>query len=673
MLVIVPLLELLSVAMATEPEPAPAPPDTPTAPAEVVVVEQDRARDGAADQDLDRTDVISLPGRSADSVLRATRGLHQSEHGGHGKAFQYFLRGFDAVHGADISMSLEGVPLNEVSNVHGHGYLDLHFIPRGLLLGGSLTPGVARADVGDFGVAGSGDLELGLANPGLQMEIGGGTDRGGSLAIGFRPEGRGSGTFGWVDIEGGQGVGESRGWRQVRSAVGIDGRVGPLDLRAFAVAYRGDFDSPGVLRESDLESGDVRWYGSYPNSGGGISTRVLGGAALSGRFGRWSVESTVWSGLRDLELRQNFTGWYDNPEQGDATLQTHEAFSAGLNGRADWAAHDRVGLSFGVDTRIDRIHQTEAGIDPEGEVWDPRLDTQIDQRTAGVWASIPARPIDAIALEAGLRAQHFQVGLDRSLDAGLGTGKANANAPVLAPRGLVRFFPDAPVTVFVGGGRGFRSPEARGVESGRAPVQVSDGGEVSAVLRVGPVEVRSGLFGTWISNEIVFDHASARFITSGRTRRLGGYGGLTLRPLEWLEADVDVTAADGRYVADANPIPYAPRVLVVGQLRTRGLVTGPLVWTSGLRAWWLSKRPLPGGFASHAPFVADLTARATLRNVWFDLDLDNVFANRWRDGEFFYASDWSGPDTDVRVSGLPQRHITAGAPTVARLSVGWRL
>jgi hypothetical protein len=646
-----------------------SPPETET----VIVVTPERERVSAAEVELDRTDVIALPGRSADAVLRATPGLHQSEHGGHGKAFQYFLRGFDAVHGADIAVSLEGVPLNEVSNIHGHGYLDLHFIPRGLLQGASLTPGVARADVGDFGVAGSGDLSLGLAREGLRVEVGGSTDLGGSLALGFRPEGRGAGTFGWVDVEGGRGVGQSRGWRQVRTAVGIDGTAGVFDVRAFALAYRGDFESPGVLRESEIEAGDVGFYDSYPNSGGGISTRVLGGATLSGRMGRWSFDSTVWTGFRDLELRQNFTGWYTNPETGDATLQAHQALSAGLNGRADWAAHDRLGLSVGVDTRIDRIHQTESGIDTDGAVWDPRLDTRIDQRTAGVWATVPARPIDAIALEAGIRAQHFQVGLDRAIDAGLGTGKANANAPVLAPRGLIRFFPEAPVTVFIGGGRGFRSPEARGVESGRAPVQVSDGGEVSAVVRGGPVELRSGVFGTWISNEIVFDHASARFLTSGRTRRLGGYAGLTVRPTDWLEAQLDVTAADGRYVASRELIPYAPRVIVVGQVRTNGLVTGPVVWTSGVRAWWLSQRPLPGGFRSHAPFVADLTARAALRDVWFDFDLDNALFNRWRDGEFFYASDWSGPESDVRVSGLPERHITAGAPTVARLSVGWRL
>ncbi|MEZ4320227.1 MAG: TonB-dependent receptor plug domain-containing protein [Myxococcota bacterium] len=642
------------------------------APAEEVVVRQEEPPSSAADRTLDRQDIVAMPGRSADDLLRATRGLHQSAHSGHGKAFQYFLRGFDAVHGADIAVGLEGVPLNEPSNVHGHGYLDLHFLPRDLLLGAVFRPGVTRAEVGDFGVAGSGELSLGMATEGLQAQVGGGTDRSGSIAVGFRPEGRGTGTFGWFDAEGGQGVGESRQWTQVRAAVGLDGTVGSTDLRAFVLAYRGDFASPGVLLEDDVQSGERRFYDAYPNSGGGRSSRVLGAVRADTRFAGWTGRATLWAGWRGLELRQDFTGAYDFPDTGDATLQTQDGVSGGLTTRLDRAITPAIGVSAGLDGRIDVLTQREAGIDEAGEVWDPRIDTDVSERTAGVWASVPMRPASWVGLEAGARVQQFSIGLDRTLDAGLGTGKARANAPVFAPRGIVRVLPDGPVTVFVGGGRGFRSPEARGVEDGRAPVSVSSGGEVSAVLHaVDAFELRGGAFGTWISNEIVFDHASARFLTTGSTRRLGGYGGITVRPVDVVQVDLDVTATDGRYTAGLEPIPYAPRVLVVGQLTTDALVTGPLVWTAGIRSWWLGQRPLPGGFASHAAFVTDLTARATVRRWMLDLDIDNVFATRWRDGEFFYASDWD--PTDAPVSALPRRHFTAGAPFALRASIGWRI
>ncbi|MCB9675679.1 MAG: TonB-dependent receptor plug domain-containing protein [Alphaproteobacteria bacterium] len=651
---------LLLPAALAEPEPS-----------EQVVVEQRSAPASAAQRDLDASDVVAMPGRSTDDLLRATRGLHQSAHSGHGKAFQYFLRGFDAVHGADIAVSLEGVPLNEPSNVHGHGYLDLHFIPRQLVTGAVFRPGIARAEVGDFGVAGSGDLSLGMAQEGLQVQVGGGTDRSGSIAMGFRPEGRGAGSFAWLDAEEGLGVGPSRHWRQVRAGVGLDGTLGGTDLRAFLLAYRGDFESPGVVREDDYASGAMGFYDAYPSSGSGRSARALGAVSARTRLPSWRTDTTLWAGWRALELRQSFTGFYEHPDTGDATLQTQDGLSAGLSSKVERAFGDALALAGGFDARLDLLGQQEAGIDVDGAVWDPRIDTRIAERSVGAWVAAPTRPLDWLSAEAGVRVQHFTIGLDRTLDSGLGVGKAQANAPVLAPRGIVRLFEDGPLTVFGSAGRGFRSPEARGVENGRAPVSISDGGELSAVLHaVDALQVRGGAFGTWISNEIVFDHAAARFLTTGRTRRLGAYGGLTLHPIDAVSIDLDVTGTDGRYTASREPIPYAPRVLAVGQLTTKALVTGPLVWTAGVRSWWLGQRPLPGGFASHAAFVTDVTARATHRAWTFDLDVDNVFANRWRDGEFFYASHW---DPGAPVSALPRRHFTAGAPFAVRLGIGWRL
>ena len=43
------------------------------------------------------------------------------QHSGGGKANQYFLRGFDADHGTDIALSMDGVPINMVSHAHGQG------------------------------------------------------------------------------------------------------------------------------------------------------------------------------------------------------------------------------------------------------------------------------------------------------------------------------------------------------------------------------------------------------------------------------------------------------------------------------------------------------------------------------------------------------------------------
>jgi hypothetical protein len=669
MLVLSTLAALAAPADEAAPD-APDPTDSPAAPdeSETVVVEQGEREVSAAEVQLDRGDIEAAPGRSADDLLKQTRGLHQSAHSGHGKAYQYFLRGFDAVHGADLAIDLEGVPINEVSNVHGHGYLDLHFLPRELIEGAVLRPGVHTAEAGDFAVAGSGSLALGMTEQGLHMSIGGTTTRGGQVAMGYHPKNRGTGTFVYADGMAGRGVGESRGFTSLRAAAGLDGEVGRTELRVFALAYRGRFESPGVLRQDQIDSGEVGFYDAYDGSGNGLSMRAVAAASATTRTSDWRSRTTVWTQLRRLELRQNFTGAYENPENGDGTLQAHDAASGGVRWDAAWRPGKPFSLRFGADARVDRIQQQEAGITDDYTVWEERIDAGVVQSSAGAWIAAPMEA-GPLRVEPGIRAQAFNVQLDRTLDAGLGTGKATATAPVLGPRLNVALQLGPDVALLGGAGRGFRSPEARGVEQDSAPVSVADGAELGAkVFATDWLELRLGGFGTWVSNEIRFDHAAARFLTTGSTRRLGGFGGFTARIADVASFEVDVTGSDGRYTVSQAPIPYAPRWLVVGSLTTQQLVTGPLVWTTGVRTWWLSERPIPGGYSSHAATVTDLTATARHRNVSFDLDIGNVFATRWRDGEFFYASTWGQDASDPPA--LPARHITAGSPFDLRFAVG---
>jgi outer membrane receptor for Fe3+-dicitrate len=64
-------------------------------------------------------------GRPAD-VLRYVPGLVLGQHAGGGKSEQYILRGFDADHGTDVALFVDGLPINLRSHAHGQGYADQH-------------------------------------------------------------------------------------------------------------------------------------------------------------------------------------------------------------------------------------------------------------------------------------------------------------------------------------------------------------------------------------------------------------------------------------------------------------------------------------------------------------------------------------------------------------------
>src|SRR5690606_24744213 len=106
-------------------------------------------------------------------------------------------------------------------------------------------------------------------------------DRNGRATLAWRPRAEPAGTFVVAEIQGGFGVPERRGFRQVRLAAGVERWRDHVRWRAFALAYDGAFDSPGVLRQDDLDAGDVRFWGAYPVVGGGRSSRALVGTDLA--------------------------------------------------------------------------------------------------------------------------------------------------------------------------------------------------------------------------------------------------------------------------------------------------------------------------------------------------------------------------------------------------------
>jgi len=71
------------------------------------------------------------------------------------KPTRFFLRGFDAEHGQDLAATLDGIPLNEVSQVHGQGYLDLHFLIPEAIARMNVFKGPYDARLGNFSTAGS--------------------------------------------------------------------------------------------------------------------------------------------------------------------------------------------------------------------------------------------------------------------------------------------------------------------------------------------------------------------------------------------------------------------------------------------------------------------------------------------------------------------------------------
>ena len=93
-------------------------------------------------------------GRPAD-LLRLIPGFVISQHQGGGMAEQYLLRGFDADHGTDVALFVDGLPVNLRSHAHGQGYADLHFLIPETVARLDGFKGPYFVEYGDFATAGA--------------------------------------------------------------------------------------------------------------------------------------------------------------------------------------------------------------------------------------------------------------------------------------------------------------------------------------------------------------------------------------------------------------------------------------------------------------------------------------------------------------------------------------
>jgi outer membrane receptor for ferrienterochelin and colicin len=73
-------------------------------------------------------EIMTRPISRIGEAFEAAPGLAVVEHASGGKANQYYLRGYNLDHGTDLAITVDDMPVNMRSHIHGEGYADLNFL-----------------------------------------------------------------------------------------------------------------------------------------------------------------------------------------------------------------------------------------------------------------------------------------------------------------------------------------------------------------------------------------------------------------------------------------------------------------------------------------------------------------------------------------------------------------
>ncbi|HEY6880042.1 MAG TPA: TonB-dependent receptor [Polyangiales bacterium] len=654
----------------------------PTEESATVTARAEIARPGYSASTLTRSRALlaAAPHRTANDMLAMVPGLFVTQHGGEGKAYQIFYRGFDAVHGQDLELWVGGAPVNDVSNIHGQGYADLHFVMPEVVRALHATPGSYDPRQGDFAVAGTVRLELGYDQPGLTAKGGYGSYGSRRFFLAYRPPKSGEGTFAAAEFYDTDGFGPARAAQRASAVAQWMTRFGGGgSARLMFSAYTGHFDSAGVLRLRDIQSGVVGRYATYDPNQGGASSRVqlVGELARDGAGSR--LQFTPYVVLRSLRLRQNFTGYLLDPN-GDSQQQLNGDVVVGGTAfyrlrRALFSERDQ--FEVGISARSDWVDQSQKRLATSDQrVTANEVDAQIRALDVAGYVDVALHPLRWLTVRGGVRLDGLSyLSVDHGASA---AGQARASQGLhVGKKGALQFALLPGLDLVASYGEGFRSPQARSLaESEKTPFTNVRSTEVGMRYGDRALALSAAGFRTWLSDDLVFDQSTARNERVPATQRTGVTVDATWQPKPWATLNLNATYTRAEFRGSSTNyhrgdlVPYAPQIV-----SRADVAVSPVVWEWSGRALrpqlgaglsYLGRRPLPYAQLGHHILLVDAQASLRFGELGLSLRAFNLLDAKWYDGEFLFASNW---DPGQGASLVPMRHVTVGAPRTFFASV----
>ncbi|MET0341385.1 MAG: TonB-dependent receptor [Polyangiales bacterium] len=683
------------------------------APVDVVVVGKRRDPEGAevaaSDFRINVGELSKVPRDNAQKLLTLAPGLLLTNHGGEGHAAAMYLRGFDAGEGEDVALSVDGVPLNEIANHHGHGYADITFLPVEVVRSVRVVEGPFDPAQGDFAVAGSADFTLGLPEPGLTATVQLGAFARRRLFLGYRPRSERPATFLAASFERGDGFGPSRAFARASVLGQHEAKLGAgTYVRTLAFFAANRWDSAGIVPERAYRTRglpcegerDAQFFCTFDPNQGGAGQRGGVSAVLERGSAHATGRAQLFLATRTLRSKENFTGFSldprldGGPQRGDLRDGRTEALTLGLHAhlaaRTPWLGRTQT-LTVGVYARHDITDVSMDRVRRELDV--PYLtdfDRGIRQSNLAAHARVDAHLLPRLRLMLGVRADAFMFQVqDRNLPTvdrigpRLPREAVDAYGFAISPRGGIDIQLHETLRLLLSVGQGARSSDATALsEAEAAPFARVTAAEIGLAHRHTreflEVETRGVLFATRVSRDLVFDAEAGRNEPVGASHRSGGLLSARTRLAGWLDVlasatytRAHLTPGDARAYAlfDGPRLPFVPAWLVRGD----AVVAHPLPFPrlsafASVGASYVGQRPLPLG-AWAAPYaVLDASVGARYRLLTVAASVTNLLDARYREAELNHVSNFAGPDGPRSLA--PARHFSAGAPRQWLITLG---
>ncbi|MCB7481760.1 TonB-dependent receptor [Christiangramia sediminis] len=620
--------------------------------------------------EIARIDLKTNPVKSSQEILRKVPGLIIGQHAGGGKAEQIFLRGFDIDHGTDISLSVDGMPVNMVSHAHGQGYSDLHFLIPETIKNIEFGKGPYYGEYGNFTTAGFVDFKTldKLERNQVSLELGQFNSK---RMVGMLNvlEKEFSNAYIATSLNMFDGPFESP---QNFNRFNMMGKYtfdmpGKEQLNLSISHFQSKWDASGQIPQRAVDNGSISRFGAIDDTEGGNTsrtnllvnhTRVLSDSK--------KLKTRAFYSKYDFELFSNFTFFLEDPVNGDQIKQKEDRNILGGETVFENNAPDLpidMNYSAGIGFRYDDSNLNELSrTKNRDEILERLAYGNIDETNLYGFLNTSFN-FGKLAINPALRLDYFKFDYENLITETY--DNKSEDELFLSPKLNFIYTASEKLQGYLKTGIGFHSNDSRVVvaRSGEDILPAAYGADLGVIFKPeSNLILNAAAWVLFLQQEFVYVGDAAIVEPSGRTRRLGLDLGARFQATDWLYfySDVNYTYARGTEEPDGeNYIPLAPEFTSSGGIALENLNR----FSGGISYRYLNDRPANEDFSLTADgyLVTDLNLNYNLKNVTFGVIIENLFDTEWNETQFATESRLLN-----EVAPVEEIHFTPGTPFFVR-------
>src|SRR5665647_259974 len=624
-------------------------------------------------RNLSAIDMNMRPVNSSQDLMRLVPGLFLGEHQGGGIAEHIFFRGFDADHGTDVNVSVDGMPVNLVSHAHGQGFADLHFLIPELVTKYEFGKGPYYTTYGDFATAGYISFKTADVLDKNTVKIEGGQFNTGRILamvnlLGDKAKQRGESAYLAVEdaytdgaFDYAQHFNRFNLLGKYNVSISEKSRLG-ITLSTYSSGWR----SSGEIPERAVKEGVTDRFGYIDSAQGGYTSRSNVIAKLTTRFSdRTMLENQVYYSKYFFNLHYNATLFADDSINGDQLRQRESRKLAGYNGKLihhGYINNTALVSTIGAGMQLNNINNSELSHTKNentvldylqlGNIMESTLNTYVDENLImGKWL-----------LNFGTRLDYLYFNYQDKLN----PRQPARSRLVASPKLNFEYTPNASVQFYLKTGKGFHSNDAKAViaNKGLEILPAAYGADFGINWKpVSHLYINAALWYLQLQQEFTYNADDGTLEAGGRTRRQGLDVSARYQFNSWLFATVDVNICKAKSLdapKGSNYLALAVPLSSTGGLDFK-LANGI---NGGLSYRFMKDRPAneDNTLTAQGYFVTDLTFNYTKSKYELGLEIQNLMNTKWREAQFEVLSR-------LRNEPMPVDDIsfTAGTPFFAKL------